>query len=229
MEFIMEQGAPQVIEAWLNLALAGVGLVSGLLQNRRANRLASETVAPTTEISPEVLENQALARQMSLVGLPQEQYNLALQNINRNRGGALRAAATSGRPSSIASILRASDDAVARLDAQNAAARMANQRALMGANTAVANDRNRVFNWDVNQYNAALQQIAGMRRAGTSNVFGALGLLSNMYTMGGWNGLLGRQSGQYQRYPNISGGASYAGFTPTINTTVTAPSTLPYQ
>lgn len=213
---------------WGGIIGGAASLIGGLFgasQRRKANKLAAETVAPEATINPEIVENRAIAQQMAQVGLPQAQYNLALQNINRNRAGALRAVSTSGRPSTIASILRASDDAVARLDAADAAARMANQRTLMGANTALAGERNRLFNWDREQYLMALQQIAGMRQSGTNNLMGAIGLLGNVAISGGFKNLFG--GGSSSRPSNISGGASFAGVTP--STTVTAPRTLPYQ
>lgn len=202
-----------------------IGGLFGMGQRRKANKLAAETQAPEATINPEIAENRAIAQQMAQVGLPQAQYNLALQNIYRNQAGALRTAQTSGRPTNVASILRQSNDAVARLDAQDAAARMANQRTLMGANTALAGERNRLFNWDREQYLMALQQIAGMRQSGTNNLMGALGLLGNVAISGGFKNLFGGSSSSGSS--NITGGASFEGVTP--NTTVTAPSTLPYQ
>lgn len=214
----------------LGLIGAGASLLGGLFggsQRRRANNLAAQTKAPVATINPEIFENVALARRMANTGLPDEQYNLALQNINRNQAGALRVAQTSGRPVNIASILRQSNDAVARLDAQDSAARMANQRTLMGANTALAGERNRLFNWDREQYMMALQQIAGMRQSGANNIFGSIGLLSNVAMGGGLDGLFGGGSTSTARPSNISGGASFAGLIP--NTTITNPVTLPYQ
>lgn len=214
---------------WGGIIGGAASLIGGLFgasQRRKANKLAAETVAPEATINPEIAENRAIAQQMAQVGLPQQQYNLALQNIYRNQAGALRTAQTSGRPTNVASILRQSNDAVARLDAADAAARMANQRTLMGANTALAGERNRLFNWDREQYLMALQQIASMRQSGTNNIFGSIGLIGNLASSGAFNNLFGNRSSSTGG-SNISGGASFAGVTP--NTTVTAPSTLPYQ
>src|SRR5690606_6182384 len=141
---------------------------------------AKQTVAPTTTINPELLQNAALADQMAMVGLPDAQYMQALGNINRNQAGALRVASTSGRPANVASILQQSNLATGQLDAADAAARQSNQRLAMNARAAVAQDRNRVFDWDRQKYMLQLQQIGALRNAGNQNIFGAIGNVAQM-------------------------------------------------
>lgn len=209
-----------------------IGGLFGIGQRRKANRLARNTVFPTASVAAPLVENVGIAQQMASTGLPDEQYNLATQNINRNQAGALRTLSTLGRPSSAAGILRQTNDATLRLDAADAAARQANQRTLMQQNQVLAQEQNRVWDWNNRQkYLMQLQEISQLRNAGNQNIFGSLGSLVNLGIGGAFGGGSAGNNGSWLQnifggggstntLPNIQGGAGFAGITsaPSLNT-----------
>ena len=170
-------------------ALASLGLAAapsllkglgGLLQIGQGRRLARNNPFPTATVNENILKNAEMAENMGRVGLPQQQYNNTLNNYNRNLAGGLRTLSRSANPSAgVASLLRASNDATNNLDAQDAMARMQNQRFAFGQRSALANEQNRVFDWNKKQryiYNG--QAAAQALNAGRSNAFGSLTDLS---------------------------------------------------
>lgn len=156
--------------------------VSGLFQIGKGNRLARQNVRPVQTVNENIAKNVALAEQMEQVGLPQEQYNQALQNINRNQSGALMSLGRSANPSAgLASLLRASNDAALGLDVQNANTRLNNQRFAFGQRANLAQEQKDVFNWNNKMRyteNAAAAQ--ALKGSGIQNAFGALTDLSKL-------------------------------------------------
>lgn len=171
----------------LGLITGAIGLVSGGIQslvgigqNRKANRLEQQNVFPTTSVNQNIQQNVANANMGAALGIPAAQYNLALQNINRNQAGALRSQERSGRPQSLASLVRAGNDATLQLDAQNAQTRIANQRYADQARLNLAQEEQRVFNWNEAQpYLRNLDRISQLRGAANQNIFGGIGTALN--------------------------------------------------
>jgi len=192
---------------WLGLASGVVGLVSGLFRGRQARRMERQNPYPTATVDPLIAENQARAQQMAQVGLPQAQYNLALQNIQRNQAGALRAAQQSSRgPVNVASIVDRTNQATLQLDAADAAARMQNQRLAMQQNSALAAENQRAWNWnEAQRYQELAGRIAQLRTAGQQDLWGGIGMLGQLAASGTFNNLLGGGG-------NNSGGNSGGGW-----------------
>ena len=158
-------------------AVVGIGtqVYSGIKQKQQAKKLAAANQYSSMGIPREELQNQQIAQNQALQGLPSQQYQQSMQNIQRQQQMALRGA--QDRRSGIGlvgSIQQAGNDAQGNLDAQNANARLNNQRQLMGVNNQVAayrsqdyrqNEENRLRNYDYSQ------QLLG---AGNANIIGAV-------------------------------------------------------
>lgn len=180
------------IGALLGLGTSLLGGIFGAIQKGKANRLERNTPRPDAEVSNSLLKNLAEAEQMATIGLPQEVYNNAFQNIQRNQSTAFRTASKTGGTTNIASILRASNDATMGLDMQDAERQRQNQLIEMQQRGVVAQDEQRVWDWNERQkYEQAMAQVAALRGAGNSNIMGAVGSVAQM----GISGLFGSLGG----------------------------------
>lgn len=160
-------------------ALGGIGF--GIAQSAQARRLERNNPLPLTSVNNNILQNVALAEQMSRTGLPSQVYNNQLNQINTGLTAGLRQASRQGGTASIASILRGFNSGVSNLNAQDAQARQANQRLLMQQRGILANEQQRVFDWNkANPYLRTMQRVASLRNAGTQNIFGGIGALSGL-------------------------------------------------
>lgn len=173
--------------------------IAGIADIFGGKRRARRNIRPTAEVNENYLKNVALAEQMGRTGLPQEQYNRSLQNIGRNQSTALTSLSRSANPTAgLQGLLRASNDAVMGLDAQDAGARLNNQRFAFGQRNNLAQDQQRVWDWNKKdrfqeEAAAAGQQIG----SGKQNAFGALTDLSML----GQNAIAGGMGSQTQSMP----------------------------
>jgi len=179
------------------LAIAGAGILAkgltGIVQGLKARKLDKQNPFPTENANPIFQKNAAIAENMARTGLPQQQYNNALNNIQRNTAGVLTSFGRSGNKGGLASILRGSNDAVLNLDAQDANARMQNQRFAFGQRTNLAQEENRVFDWNKRQKFLMLKtQSEALKGAGMQNLMGAF----NDTTQLGAMGLMGQNQSQ---------------------------------
>lgn len=189
-------GGGSNLGGWVGLASSAIGLISGLFRGRKAKKLERQNPYPTATVDPLIVENQARAQQMAQVGIPQAQYNLALQNIQRNQAGALRTAQSSGRPANVASILDRTNQATLQLDAADAAARMQNQRLAMQQNSALAAENQRAWNWnEAQRYQELAGRIAQLRTAGQQDLWGGIGMLGQLAASGTFDGMFGGNGG----------------------------------
>lgn len=156
--------------------------ISGLFGIGKGNRLARNNTRPTYQIPEEFQRNAQLAEQMAQIGLPQQQYNAALQNIGRNQTTAINALSRSANPSiGLASLLRQSNNATLNLDAQDAAARQQNQRFAFGQRGLLGQQKLAKQNWDqLSRYQEIAQNAQALQGAGRQNAFGSLSDLSRL-------------------------------------------------
>ena len=160
-------------------ALAGLGF--GLGQKRLARKLERNNKLPLTNVDPNIVNNVGLAEQMAQTGLSDRVYNNALTNLNTGLSAGTRAIGRMGGTSSVAATLRAFNQGVNNLAAQDQAAQQSNQRLLMQQRGALAAENQRVFNWNKAQpYLAMQQRIASLRNAGNQNIFGGFGALTTL-------------------------------------------------
>lgn len=164
--------------------------IQGLFQVGKGNRLAKANIRPVEQVNPLIAKNAALAEQMGQNGMASQQYNNALNNIGRNQAGAYRQAAMGGN-NNIASLLRAGNDATMNLDVKDQNDRLNNQRFAFGQRGQLAQEQNRVFDWNHKQkYREQAAAAAALQGAGRQNTMGAVNSLSQLgqYAMMGQNG-----------------------------------------
>lgn len=182
-----------------DLFSAGANIVGGLLtsligggQRRRARKALDSMQYPTETLAPEIEQNQNLANQMAGQGLPSEQYNKAMRDIQRNQLFALRGARSRrGGLMSLPSILQSSNDSVLDLDAADAAQKIANRKFAIGYNDKVAGLKSDLFDKNIRQkYNRDYDYNQSVLGAGNQNsaygldkgIAGAGELLSSLFS-----------------------------------------------
>lgn len=193
----------------VGVASAGYGIYSGIRQKNKAKkeleRLNREK--PIETVPQDVLDNQQMAKIRAQTGLPSEQYNQAMKDINRQQSRSLKRATDRGMGLGLVAAL---DDnanrAIERLGVENAKARTQNERVLMDVNSQIANwkkgiyDRNVRQVWDRNyDYNMGLQGQGNQNIANAIN--SAIGLAGTLALTKGTNTGSGRGEGLFVRRP----------------------------
>lgn len=166
-------------------AQAASGILSagiGLLQRGQANRWLKRNPEQQEAMPLEVKRNQQLAEIGANVGMPQEQYNRAMKNIQRQQLFALRRAQDLGGGKALSilgGINEQGNDAVAGLDARDAQMRIDNQGRLIGVNNNVANWKSQLFDRNVRQaWLRKYQQMMGQLGSGNQNLTGGIDKLA---------------------------------------------------
>lgn len=163
--------------------------IQGIGQGIKGNKLAKQNKRPTYEIPKEFQQNLAIAENMGRIGLPQQEYNRAQQNFQRNQASALRQFNRMGNPRGLAGIVRAGNDATLGLDVADAQARMSNQRNAMGYRSQIGQQQLAKQNWDKMQlFGEKADAAAALQGAGRQNVMGELSELSQLGQMALLNG-----------------------------------------
>lgn len=188
------------VTPWGAIAGAAGGLltgITGLIQKGKANKMLKNLQYPTEEIPQEVFQNQNLAQTRASTGMPSEQYNLAMKNLQRQQLTALRGANDRrGGLVALPNILQATDDASLKLDANNAQQRIANERNLMSVNNQVAGWKDKVWQHNVSdKYNRDYQYAMSLKGAGNQNLAGGLDKLGGGLMYGLGSGLFGGKGG----------------------------------
>lgn len=167
--------------------LAGIGF--GIGQKIQARKIEKNNIMPLTSVDPNLVKNVGQAELMAQQGMTSQAYNNAANQLNSGFTSSLRQAGRMGGTASIASILRANQVGFNNLTAQNAQLQQQNQRIAMQSRSALAQDNQRVFNWNLaNPYLRKVQQVATMRNAGNTNIFGGIGALASAASSGLSNG-----------------------------------------
>lgn len=150
--------------------------ITGAHQKKLARKWLNNNPQPQEQMPTDVLENKRLATQMAATGLPSEQYNMAMRNIQRQQQSALRGAQDRrSAVGAISAIQQNANDATANLDAKNAEMRIANQKNLLNINSQTAKWRDLLFNKNVLQpYEKQWNYNMGLLGAGNQNVTNAL-------------------------------------------------------
>jgi hypothetical protein len=184
-------------------ALAG-GLISGitgLFQKHEGKKLMKNNPYVNYDIPSEVFANQASAQAMANQGLPSEQYNKAMQDIQRQQMTALKNANDRrGGLMSASSIQSGTNNAMLGLNVADAQQKIANQHNLMNVNNQVAGYKDKQWDWNKrNKYQETRDYAMSLMGAGNQNFTGGLD------KVGAGIGMLGAGGG-YGR--NSSGGAN---------------------
>lgn len=176
--------APALLATLIAAAPSALKAGQGIFQGIKGNKLAKQNKRPTYEIPKEFQQNLAIAENMGRIGLPQQQYNQAQQNFQRNQASALRQFNRMGNPRGLAGIVRAGNDATLGLDVADAQARMSNQRNAMGYRSQIGQQQLAKQNWDKMQlFGEKADAAAALQGAGRQNVMGGLSELSQLGQM----------------------------------------------
>lgn len=155
-----------------NIAGGLLSGVTGFFQRRKAKKELAKLQRPEYSIPNEVLQNQKMAQLAASEGLPSQQYNNAMKNIQRSQANALSGAID--RRSALMALPKLqqqASDAYGKLDVADANARMSNQRQLYGINSQVAGYRDKEFNINKMQpYQDNLSYYRSLLGAGNQNL-----------------------------------------------------------
>ena len=163
------------------LIIAGAGLaysaISGAIQEGKANELQKQLKTPVDQIPAEFYQNREIARQMAQIGLPSQQYNNSVNNINSNQAAALAAAQNSNNPAGvIQGVVGQTNRAKANLDAEDAQARENNQRYFIQENSQLGHRKDQQEQANVfDPYTRDFNLMQAYRGAGQQNLNTAAG------------------------------------------------------
>lgn len=166
------------------LALAPIattlfGIGKGLLQGRKASVLERQNIRPTATVNSNIVRNVGDASIAAQTGLTDRVYNNALGQLNTGLNAGARQIGRMGGTASVASTLQAYNQGINNLAAQDQQAQIQNQNRLYGARNTLANEQQRVWNWNEGgRYNEMAQRIAQLRGVSQQNVFNGLTTLA---------------------------------------------------
>ncbi len=155
------------------------GIISGIAgigQTHKANKLLKGLTYPIESLPAEITQNQTLASEQANQGLPSQQYQMAMRNIQRQQLGALRGAQDRrGGLAALSSINQGTNDATLNLDALNAQARQQAQQRLMNVNSQTANWKSQLFQKNVrDKYNRDYDYAMRLKGMGQQNLYGGI-------------------------------------------------------
>lgn len=131
-----------------NAAGGLIGGITGLIQKGKAKRLLKAAgEQPLYQIPQEILRNQKQAELNAQEGMPSQQYNNAMKNIQRSQTNALSGALD--RRSALMALPRLqqqANDAYGNLDSQDAQMRRQNQQTLYNVGNTTAQYRDKQWN-----------------------------------------------------------------------------------
>lgn len=191
--------------AFADLAGGLLKLGTGLIERGQANKWLRNNQMPEETIPEEVLQNQTNANQQANTGLPSDQYNKAMRDIQRQQLTSLRFAnGRRGGLMALSGIMRGTNDATINLNAQDATQRVNNQRYAAGVNDQVAGWKSRLF--DVNKrqpYNRDFDYNMQLKGAGGQNLTSGIdsGIAGAAQLFGGGK--------RYNRANDLWGGAQF--------------------
>lgn len=165
------------------VAVAG-GIYSigkGISQNSQASKIEAANQRPTYQIPDEFKQNQVMAAHMAQTGMPQQQYDNSLNNINRNQAGGLYAMGRNANMGSLTSLVRAGNDATNNLDANDAAQRQNNQRYSIEQNGIMGNQELAAQQYNkFDKYTENFNKAQALRGAASDNINNGVNSASGM-------------------------------------------------
>jgi hypothetical protein len=185
------------MSVWGAIAGGVGGLINAVVgsgQKRKGRKMLKQIGDnPNMNIPNEVLQNQKMAQLRANTGLPQEQYNQAMKNLQRNQMAALSGARDRrGGLSILAATQQNMDDGTLNLYVADAKARIGNENTLYGVNNNVANWKQKQWQNNVaDKWNRKYQYAQSLLGAGNQNFSGGL----NQLASAGISYLEGRQGG----------------------------------
>lgn len=190
-------------------AQAASGILSagiGLIQRAQANRWLKKNQQPLESMPSEIKRNQALAEIRANTGMPSEQYNNAMKNIQRQQLLTLRRAQDFGGGKALAilgGVNQQGNDAVGSLDARDAVMRVDNEGKLIAANNNVANWKSQLFDRNVRQ--KWLRQFDNMMNQQAAGNMNTVGGIDKIFAAGGQYGASGGFGRRRAGYNSLMG------------------------
>jgi hypothetical protein len=208
-----------------NMAGGLLSGITGFFQRRKAKKELSKLHRPEYTIPEEITRSQKMAEMAANEGLPSQQYNQAMQKIQRNQANAV-AAATDRRSALMAlpRIQQQANDASLNLDSMDAQARMNNLKTLYSVSGQTAGYKDKAFHinkmqpytQNFNYYNSLLAAGNQNLLAGADKILG--GATSILFGSGGGNGgqnrgmSASRSSGAPAYYNGYGSDSAYGDF-----------------
>lgn len=154
----------------------------GIYQAIRGNQLATQYQRPTYTIPPEISQNLSDAQRMALQGMPEQQRQNYINDIQRSGQTALNAMGSrKAGLTGLGVVNQNQNDAYNHLLGMDAQQRMQNQQQLLGVRQNVADFRNQSF--DLNQMQPYVNNFAqsqAMQNAGNQNIYGGASSATNL-------------------------------------------------
>jgi len=190
-----------------NWAGGGASVTLGAFQTAYGLYKQKRNKRPTYEIPAEIAQNLTAAQQDALQGLPEEQKQQYIQNLQRGSAAALSAGGSrKGGLAGIQSLNQQQNDAYGNLLAMDSQARMQNKQNLYAQRQNMADYKNQAFQFNkVNPYYEATAQNTAMIGAGMQN-------MSQGFQSSNSGGDYGKQQ---QQSPQMASGNQY--YTPDSN------------
>lgn len=190
---------------WVAAAVGSATVTAGAIQYFKGKSDQKKNKRPDYQIPDEVNQNLSLEQRMALQGLPQEQKQQYIDNIQRNSSNSLRELGT--RNAGLAGVATANQqqgDAYQNLLGMDSQARMANQKGVIDANQNLANYRDQAFQTNqLNPYYEKTAQNQAMMGAGLQNIGKGVQLGgSGFSSYGKSNGGYPAQGSPYNGYKN---------------------------
>ncbi len=162
--------------------LGGLQSLYGIYQQHRGNMMAKANQRPTYEIPGEIQQNLNQAQSMALQGLPEEQKQQYVNNLQRSQNFGLGAASDrKGGLAGLGGLVQQGNDASMNLLSADAGARRQNQMGLMNARTQLANYKDKAFEYNqANPYQEKAAAARSMQGAGLQNMWGGLGTIAGV-------------------------------------------------
>ena len=163
------------VAALISAAPAALKGIQGIFQGIKGKKMAKANVRPTYQIPTGFVKNVAESEAEARTGLPQQQYNRALQNIQRSQAANLRQIGRTGRGGSVAGLARAGMDATLNLDVADAEARARNRQMARGYRTQLSQQELAKQSYDkFAKYEEDAAAAEALMGAGRQNVMGGL-------------------------------------------------------
>lgn len=195
-----------------NWAGGGATTTLGAFQTGYGLYKQSKNKRPTYEIPQEIKENLTDAQQTALMGLPEEQRQMFLSNVQRGAAmGLSQMSSRKGGLAGIAALNQNQNDAYGNLLAMDSQARMQNKGALMQQRQVMADYKDQAFQLNkLNPYYENTAQNQAMIGAGMQN-------MSQGFQAGNSGGNYGENSKAMQQNQVVTPSSGNQYFTPYNN------------
>ncbi len=158
-------------------AIGGIGQIGlGIWQGFQARKLEKDNKRPTYEIPSAIKDNMTMAQMRALEGIPEEQKQQYIDNLQKNQLLQLTAAGDRGNSlNAIAGIAAQGNEGIRNLATADANQRIQNQQTAYKMNAAYGDAQNTEFELNkLNPFYENAAAIRGLKNSQQQNVFGGI-------------------------------------------------------